>query len=108
MQATPARSLAVMLSAMLLLTACTQLDVFITAATDEGTVYECAVDDGTVLELCYFDDASEELGELVGGSCGDPSRRWPWFVNALGMGCTYSCPPPRRRGCNAKNGCYCP
>lgn len=105
MQATSA--LASMVAAALLSTACTQLDVFITAATNEGTVYECTIDDGTVVELCYHDDASDELGELIGGSCGDPSRRWPWFVNKLSMGCTYECPSPRV-GCNAKNGCYCP
>ncbi len=90
-----------------LLAGCTQLGVLIDAASDEGTVYECSTDDGRVVELCYFDDAEDELGEMLGGSCGEPSRRWPWFVNMLSMGCTYSCPAPRQ-GCNAHNGCYCP
>lgn len=90
-----------------LLAGCTQLGVFISAASDEGTVYECSTDDGRIVELCYADDAADELGELLGGSCGEPSRNWPWFVNKLSMGCTYACPAPRL-GCNAHNGCYCP
>jgi hypothetical protein len=92
---------------LVLLAGCTQLDVFWRAATDEGTVYECKTASGDLVEICYKDDAADELGASFGGSCGEPSRRWPWFTNMVGMGCTYSCPPPRQ-GCNAEYGCYCP
>lgn len=93
--------------ALLLLSACTQFDVLVEAASDEGTVYLCRAGEQSK-ELCFFDDSADELADRLGEgwSCGPPSRRWPALANALGMGCTYSCPAPGV-GCNAKRGCYC-
>ena len=93
--------------AIVLVGACDQVDVFFSAVTDDGTVYECAAPNGTTVEVCYLDDSADELGELLGRTCGEPSRRWPWFANKFNLGCTYQCPPPHL-GCNALNGCYCP
>jgi hypothetical protein len=95
-----------MVIAFAVLAGCTQLDVFITAAEDEGTVYECRIASGDITELCYFDDAADELGEMIGATCGAPSRRWPRLANFFSLGCAYRC--PARDGCNAHNGCYCP
>lgn len=101
------RSAAFFALTIFLLGSCEQFDVLITATTHEGTVYECAAPNGTTVEVCYLDDSADELGRLLGRTCDDPSRRWPWFVNKLNLGCAYDCPPPHI-GCNAKNGCYCP
>lgn len=100
MQATVAIALA-------MLAGCTQFDVFLEAAGDEGTVYECTTGEGRTVEYCYLDDSADELADMLGGTCGDPTRRWPRFVNFLSMGCAYACPAPGV-GCNAHQGCYCP
>ena len=106
MQAAAGRSILALALVLVLGAGCTQADVFFSAATDEGTVYECTTSNKTVFEFCYHDDAADELGELIGAECGDPSRRWPWFANLFAMGCSYAC--PSRYGCNAHHGCYCP
>ena len=93
--------------AVVVLGSCTEFDIFLEAASREGTVYECQTDEGKELEYCYFDESAEELADFIGGTCGDPSRRWPRFVNFINMGCSYYCPHPDK-GCNAHNGCYCP
>lgn len=93
--------------AIALLGSCTEFDIFLEAAMEEGTVYECKMESGRIVEYCYFDDSSDELATYIGGTCGDPTRRWPRFVNFFNMGCNYSCPHPGK-GCNAKQGCYCP
>ena len=93
--------------ALALLVGCEPLGVLVSAVKDEGTVYECTTHYGNTVELCYLDDATDQLGELLGGTCDEPTRRWPRVTNMFGLGCTYACPAPRR-GCNAHNGCYCP
>lgn len=98
--------------AILLLCSCTQFDVLVNAASDEGEVYDCT-DGAATKELCFYDDSAAELADRLaldkGGewTCGEPDRRWPWFVNKLHLGCTYTCPAPGV-GCNAKQSCYCP
>jgi hypothetical protein len=89
------------------LAACTEIDVFVTAASKEGSVYECRGRDGRVFELCYLDDAAVELGAMIDATCGGPSRSWPQLTNFFSLGCAYQC-PALHKGCNAKDGCYCP
>jgi hypothetical protein len=89
------------------LAGCDQVDGAYDAVTGEGTVYECTTSTGRSVEVCYFDDAGDELADLVGGTCSRSTRSWPWFANLLHIGCAYSCPAPAS-SCNAHNGCYCP
>lgn len=95
-----------MLAAIAMFAGCEQVDIFVTAAKDEGTVYECRLAGDTIVEYCYLDDAADELGDMISGSCGTPNRRWPRFTNFFSLGCAYTC--PGKRGCNALHSCFCP
>lgn len=87
---------------LLLLSACI---VELVTGDTAGVVYECAAPDGSVIEWCSILSA-DELSDDSGRFCMPTDRLWPRFTNAVSNGCVYSCEP--HKGCNAKQGCYCP
>lgn len=93
-----------MLATVLLLTGCATYE---TVRDADGEVYECELRDGTTSELCFYEDSADELTAMLDArSCQLTDRWWPVITNALGRGCRYVC--PGLKGCNAKQGCFCP